>query len=349
MPVLNEPTRISAGATLVAIASVLAANRDDVNGRKQVMHSDCDIEAFLGFLHLETLESTRFRGVNHDVGTGTLFGGQVLSQAIIAASSTVENRLIHSLHACFLRPGSLDAPIDYIVERDRDGRSFSARRLVATQRGQAIFTMAASFQVPERGLEHQVVIPDVTAPETIAGNFTNSRNDEQGLVQTALEAIDHFGPFEFRRVLAYDPLNPKKQPPLQQVWFRLNGELPDDSAVHRALLAFASDTQIIRTATLPHGISWADGKLKIVSLDHAMWFRTDFRLGGWYLYACDSPASGAGRGFARGMIFDRGGILLANTVQEGLLRAQLSSSPGRHIEKHQTGETDGPMAKEKRG
>jgi acyl-CoA thioesterase-2 len=277
-------------------------------------------QELLELIRLEALEVNLFRGESRDIGAPRVFGGQVLCQAVLAASATIEGRLIHSLHAYFLRAGDPAAPIVYDVDRSRDGGSFSARRVVAIQHGRPIFTLAASFQGPEEGLEHQFDAPDVPSPEEVGMHHEVDPQTLQHLPQKMRRWIDRFGPFEFRRVGEYDPSNPKPEKPQQQIWFRLNGELPDDPVLHRALLAYVSDFHLIGTATLPHGISWTLGNLIMASLDHAMWFHRDFRLDDWLLYSSDSPNMGGGRGLARGMIFDRAGRLLASTAQEGMIR-----------------------------
>jgi acyl-CoA thioesterase-2 len=280
-------------------------------------------EAFaelLTLMQLEPLEVNLFRGVSRDIGTDRVFGGQVLAQALLAASLTVEERLAHSLHAYFLRAGDHDAPIVYSVDRSRDGRSFSSRRVVAIQHGRPIFTLAASFQVEEAGLEHQFDIPDVPAPEQLATSALLPRAEFDHMPKSMQRWLDRFGPFEFRPVRGADPDDRMPQPPYKELWFKLHGELEDDPRLHRALLAYVSDFHLVGTATLPHGISWVQGNLMIASLDHAMWFHRDFRLDDWLLYSCDSPSTSGGRGLARGMIHDRQGRLVASTAQEGVIR-----------------------------
>lgn len=271
-------------------------------------------------IRLEPLEDNLFRGESRDIGTSRVFGGQVLCQAVLAAGATVENRLVHSLHAYFLRTGDPAAPIVYSVDRSRDGRSFSARRVVAIQHGRPIFTMAASFQHEEEGLEHQIEAPSVPRPEELEDRTELSEEALEHLSQKLRRWVDRFGPFEFRRVHAHDPFRPVPQLPIQEVWFRLHGELPEDRMLHRAILAYFSDLHLIGTATMPHGISWAQGNLVMASLDHAMWFHRDFDFSDWMLYACDSPSTSGGRGLARGMIYDRQGCLIASTAQEGVVR-----------------------------
>jgi acyl-CoA thioesterase-2 len=277
-------------------------------------------EELCELMELEPLEDNLFRGVSRDIGTERVFGGQVLAQALLAASYTVEDRQVHSLHAYFLRAGDHKAPIVYDVDRSRDGRSFTARRVVAIQHGRPIFTLAASFQVAEVGLEHQFDIPDVPSPGDVAPIALLPREEFDHMPKSMQRWMDRFGPFEFRAVRGFHPDRRAPQPPFKELWFRLHGQLDDDPRLHRALLAYVSDFHLIGTATLPHGISWVQGNLIIASLDHAMWFHRDFRLDDWLLYVCDSPSSSGGRGLARGMIYDRQGRLVASTAQEGVIR-----------------------------
>jgi acyl-CoA thioesterase-2 len=280
-------------------------------------------EAFdelLRLMQLEQLEDNLFRGVSRDIGTERVFGGQVLAQALQAASHTVEGRQANSLHAYFLRAGDYKAPIVYDVDRSRDGRSFSSRRVVAIQHGRPIFTLAASFQVEETGLEHQFDMPRVPPPEELEPLALLPREEFDHMPKSMQRWLDRFGPFEFRAVRGSDPDDCEPQPPYKELWFKLHGPLGNDPSLHRALLAYVSDFHLVGTATLPHGISWVHGNLIIASLDHAMWFHRDFRLDDWLLYTCDSPSSSGGRGLARGMIYDQQGRLVASTAQEGMIR-----------------------------
>jgi acyl-CoA thioesterase-2 len=277
-------------------------------------------EELLSLMELETLEDNLFRGVSRDIGTERVFGGQVLAQALLAASHTMEDRQVHSLHAYFLRAGDHKAAIVYDVDRSRDGRSFSARRVVAIQHGRPIFTLAASFQVEEEGLEHQFEIPDVPPPEKVDPTPVLRLDEFEHMPKSMQRWMDRFGPFEFRAVRGSHPDRRTPQPPFKELWFKLHGQLDDNPQLHQALLAYVSDFHLIGTATLPHGISWVQGNLVIASLDHAMWFHRDFRLDDWLLYVCDSPSSSGGRGLARGMIYDRQGRLVASTAQEGMIR-----------------------------
>jgi acyl-CoA thioesterase-2 len=214
------------------------------------------------------------------------------------------------------------------VDRSRDGNSFSARRVVAIQHGRPIFTMAASFQVAEEGLEHQFDAPDVPGPDDIEHPMSLDEDAMKRLPPKIRRWIKRCGPFDFRHVGGYDPVNPKPTRPFQKIWFRLNGKLPDDPVLHRALLAYISDFNLVGTATLPHGLSWVQGNLVMASLDHAMWFHREARLDDWLLYDCDSPSTSSGRGLARGMIYDRAGRLVASTAQEGVIRVKKSESTG---------------------
>jgi acyl-CoA thioesterase-2 len=234
---------------------------------------------------LERLEVNLFRGASRDIGSPQVFGGQVLGQALMAAYATVEGRVVHSLHAYFLRRGDFNLPIVYQVDRSRDGSSFSSRRVIAIQNGAPIFTFSSSFQ-----------------PEKMRRFLEIAR------------------PFELRPVQKVDYLNPAAQPPVQQMWFKTIGRLPDDDVLHRCLLAYVSDYNLLNTAVLPHKTSWVSGNLMMASIDHAMWFHRSFRVDDWLLYSMDSPSASGARGFARGSIFTRDGKLVASTAQEGVIR-----------------------------
>jgi len=278
------------------------------------------VRELLDLMSLEALEVNLFRGESRDIGTSRVFGGQVLAQALLAATRTVEGRMVHSLHAYFLRAGDPDAPIVYSVDRSRDGRSFTARRVVAIQHGRQIFTLAASFQLPQDGVEHQFPMPEVPRPEDLPNERELARDDLENAPPKLRRWYNRYGPFEFRPVTAQNLLDPQPMDPEQRIWFRLGGEVGDDQALHRTLLAYVSDFHLIGTATLPHGISFRQGNLLLASLDHAMWFHRDVRLDDWLLYACDSPNTGGSRGLTRGLIYDRGGRLVASTAQEGMIR-----------------------------
>ncbi len=288
------------------------------------------VRELLDLITLEPLEVNLFRGVSRDIGTPRVFGGQVLAQALLAATHTVEDpaRSVHSLHAYFLRAGDPEAPIVYSVDRSRDGRSFTARRVVAIQHGRQIFTLAASFQLAQDGVEHQFPMPEVPPPEDL--QEVRDVIDIVAAPPKLRRWYNRFGPFEFRPVTVQDPVQPKRLPPRQEIWFRLCGEVGDDQTLHRTLLAYVSDFHLIGTVTLPHALSFQEPNLLMASLDHAMWFHRDVRVDDWLLYACDSPNTGGSRGLARGLIYDRSGRLVASTAQEGMLRVvdpQASAPP----------------------
>jgi len=275
----------------------------------------------IDLLQLERLEENLFRGQSRDIGTRFVFGGQVLGQALAAAQRTVDpERAVHSLHAYFLRAGDIDAPIVYDVDRSRDGKSFSVRRVVAIQHGQPIFNFAASFQIHEPGAEHQLSMPDVPPPEDLAPPEPMPPEELAKIPVKLQRWLGRKGPFEFRHVYPRNEIKPAKRPPFQQIWFRLIDRAPDDAMLHRSMLAYASDFHLIGTATLPHGISYLQSNVQMASLDHALWFHRPFRVDEWLLYACDSPTAQGARGLTRGMIYSRDGRLVASTAQEGMIR-----------------------------
>ncbi len=275
----------------------------------------------LELLELERLEDNLFRGSSRDIGTRQVFGGQVLGQALTAASRTVEDRVVHSLHGYFLRAGDIEAPIVYDVDRARDGRSFTNRRVVAIQHGRPILNMAASFQVPESGLEHQDEMPEVPRPGELESKTLHDSKALKLLPAKVRRFAMEQRPIDFRPVRPFDLIHEGKLPPRSQVWIRTIDRLPDgDDDLHRCLLAYISDYYLLTTATLPHGLSFFDKHLQLTSLDHAMWFHRPVRVDEWLLYDTDSPSASAGRGFARGRIFAENGSLVATTVQEGVVR-----------------------------
>lgn len=275
----------------------------------------------LEHLKLERLEDNLFRGSSRDIGTPQVFGGQVLGQALLAASETVIDRFAHSLHAYFLRAGDPEYPIVYDVDRSRDGNSFTVRRVVAIQHGRPIFNMAVSFQADQQGVEHQFTAPEVPDPDEIGETEPMPREIMDKMPRKFQRWFKRGGPFEFRAVTPLDPMNPEKRPPYKDIWFRCRGTLPDDDCLHRVLLAYASDFHLIGTATLPHGLSYLKGNVRMASLDHALWIHRPPRVDEWLLYSCDSPSSSGSRGMARGLIFDRQGSLIASSAQEGMIRA----------------------------
>jgi acyl-CoA thioesterase-2 len=278
------------------------------------------LDDLLKVMTLERLELDLFRGESRDIGSPQVFGGQVLGQALMAATATVENRVVNSLHAYFLRRGDFNAPIVYEVDRARDGNHFSTRRIVAIQHGAQIFNMSASFQTPESGVEHQLAMPDVPPPEELPNFDDQVRDLLPQLPASMRRALEQKRPFEFRPVQPPSFLKPQKSPPLKHMWFRAVAKLPDDEPLHRCLLAYASDFHLLDTAMMPHALSLTSPQVLIASIDHAMWFHRDVRVDDWLLYSTDSPSASGSRGFARGSVFSRDGRLVASTSQEGLVR-----------------------------
>lgn len=282
--------------------------------------SDDPVEDLVEHLRLEALEVNMFRGESRDVGQKSVFGGQVLAQALMAASRTVEDGLAHSLHGYFLLPGDPQAPIVYDVERIRDGRSFATRRVVAIQHGRTIFNMSASFHAQEEGIDHQIDSPRVPDPEELPSAGELARKTAPRAPKKARDYLTMRRPIEFRPVDPVDMLEPEKRPPQRCSWMRAAGELPHDPILHQAVLAYASDFALLGTALLPHGLSFLQGGVQAVSLDHAMWFHRPFRADRWLLYDMDSPSAFGARAFTRGSLFDADGRMVASVAQEGLVR-----------------------------
>ncbi len=279
------------------------------------------IENLLDILDLEPLEHNLFRGRSPDDGWQRVFGGQVIGQALVAASRTVEpTRKAHSLHGYFLRPGDPAVPIIYDVDRIRDGKSFVTRRVVAIQHGQAIFSMSVSFQKEEDGLDHQTSAPDVPPPEELMSEEELKRQ----FMARASEPMKRYWrrerPIELRPVSLTPYTRREKLEPVQQVWFRATGALPDDVAIHKCVLAYASDMMLLDTSLYPHGRMLFDDDIQVASLDHSLWFHRPFRTDEWLLYAQESPSASGARGFNRGAIYTRAGQLVASVAQEGLIR-----------------------------
>jgi len=273
-------------------------------------------------LDLEPRGDDRFVGRRKRDGIGRVFGGQAIAQALGAAESTVaDDRHPHSLHAYFLRGGTEEAPIEYQVRRDFDGGSFSNRRVIASQGGVPILNLTASFQRPQDGFEHQfAVMPHVPPPEELKSDLQLRREFAEHAPAGFRELLLQPWPIDIRPVETRDWLNPPKRDPLAHCWFRTVAPLPDDPRVHRAVLSYASDFQLLSTSALPHAVSWQRGDIKVASLDHAIWFHEPFRADQWLLYVTDSPWAGGARGFNRGQIFTSDGRLVASVAQEGMLR-----------------------------
>jgi acyl-CoA thioesterase II len=278
------------------------------------------LEDLIGLLRLERIEDNIFRGDSRDIGTSQVFGGQVIGQALSAAQNTVEGRIAHSLHAYFLRRGDVTAPIIYEVDRARDGGSFSNRRVVAIQHGRPILNLAASFQNPEPGLQHQFDMPDVPGPEGLK-DLTDVAKDMLAHIPSKMwRFLTDKRPFEFRHV---EPVNfdlATELPPRKHVWIRAVDVLPDNPVLHQNLLTYVSDYELLGTATLPHGLSFTRDSVIMASLDHALWFHNEVKMDEWLLYAMDSPSASGARGLSRGEFFTRDGRLIASTAQEGLMR-----------------------------
>jgi acyl-CoA thioesterase II len=254
-------------------------------------------------------------------GVGRVFGGEIIAQALMAATATVESdRTVHSLHAYFIRGGSEDHPTEYRIARDFDGRSFSTRRVTAIQQGEIILNFAASFQRHEDGLEHQDPMRDVPAPETLRSEV-ELRADYLHLIPEAMrDRFDRPRGIEFRPVTPRNLMTAGAQPAFQQSWFKLVAPIADDPLLHRGMLAYISDMQLLGTSILPHGLSWVRGEISSASLDHSVWFHDDFRVDDWLLFTATSPISKGGRGLNLGQIHSRDGRLVASLAQEGLVR-----------------------------
>jgi len=275
-------------------------------------------------LDLETLEDRLFRGVSRNLGGHSVFGGQVAGQALVAATRTVGVDLhAHSLHGYFIRPGDMDAAIVYEVEITRDGHSFATRRVQAIQHGQPIFTMLASFHVQEEGYVHQAPMPEAPAPETLTTNDELRKqwiNEVDRVPESLREAVGREIALDMRPVWPRNMLDPDQREPRQQVWFKTKTPVPENPALHRAILTYASDFDLLSTALLPHGVSFFTRGMMMASLDHALWFHRDLRVDDWLLYCMDSPGAQDARGLSRGLIYNRAGELVASSAQEGLMR-----------------------------
>jgi acyl-CoA thioesterase II len=285
-------------------------------------------------LALEPIERNIYRGMNRDIGSGRVFGGQVLAQALLAAKRTVEDpRAVHSLHGYFILAGDLSVPVVYFVDRLRDGRSFTTRRVTAIQHGNAIFNMAASFQRPEPGLEHQIDAPDVPDPETLRSELDLIREHANEVDDDVRSILTQDRPLDIRPVGDWQPFDTSVRLPSRRVWVRATGPLGDELIQHQALMAYASDFGLLDSSLRPHGMHVRDPRVMVASLDHSMWFHRPFRMDEWLLYDIDSPASAGGRGFTRGSFFTREGALVASVAQEGLIRVVRSPEELREKEK----------------
>jgi acyl-CoA thioesterase-2 len=276
----------------------------------------------LTILDLEKIEENIYRGRSPQVGWQRVFGGLVIAQALVASARTVEGRAPHSLHAYFLLPGDPSAPIVYEVDRLRDGKSFATRRCNAIQHGRAIFSLSASFQIDEEGFDHAVAMPEVPQPDALPSEADMLERFGALMPEQIRRWFAQERPVEARPVDLARYVRHAAGAPEQMVWLRATGALPDDPAIHRAVLAYLSDMTLLDTALIAHGRTVFDTDLQIASLDHALWFHRPFRADEWLLYAQDSPNTGGARGFTRGLIFSHDGRLIASVVQEGLIRGK---------------------------
>jgi acyl-CoA thioesterase-2 len=281
-----------------------------------------DLDFLVDLLDLESIEVNIFRGMSPNEDRQRVFGGQVAAQSLMAAGRTVESGRPHSLHAYFLRPGDPGVPILYEVDRIRDGRSFTTRLVVAIQHGRAIFNLSASFHVDEPGLTHQIPMPEVPPPESLESLVTRLEPYRETLGDwfSRPHPIDqrHIGELPFTHKAGKDPI--------QRLWIRADGRLPDDPLLHACIATYASDMSLFDTMLAAHDVSWDDTDFMGASLDHCMWFHRPFRADEWLLYDMDSPAAYGARGLARGFLFTQGGELVVSLAQEGLMRV-LSRSP----------------------
>ncbi len=279
------------------------------------------LEQLVELLQLERIEEKLFRGQSQDLGFPQLFGGQVIGQALSAAKQTIEqDRTAHSFHCYFLLPGDSKRPVVYDVEPIRDGRSISSRRVKAIQHGKTIFYLTASFHIHAEGFDHQAPMPNVKLPDGLPSEVEIARKYEEYIPEHLRAKFTCDKPIDIRPVEFHNPLKPEKALPVRHVWMKANGTLPDDPRIHKYLLAYASDFSFLPTATLPHGVSFLTPDFQMATIDHSMWFHRDFRFDDWLLYAVESPSASNQRGFVTGRFFDKNGMLVASTAQEGVMR-----------------------------
>jgi acyl-CoA thioesterase-2 len=283
------------------------------------------VQDLLSVLDLEQLEVNLFRGRSPQVGWQRVFGGQVIGQALVAATRTVDGRPPHSLHAYFLLAGDPKVPIIYDVDRIRDGKSFTTRRVVAIQHGHPIFSMSVSFHADEEGLDHQARMPALPKP----GDLPSEADIKERVLPMMPDPVRRYyereRPIELRPVDVSRYFAREKRNPEQCIWMRASGRLPDTLSLHQCVLAYASDFTLLDTALIAHGKLMFDKDMQLASLDHALWFHRSFRADEWLLYVQDSPSSHGARGFCRGNIFTRDGVLVASVAQEGLMRQRTSA------------------------
>ncbi len=282
---------------------------------------NASINDLIGLLDLEEIEKNHYRATSPNEGWQRVYGGQVLGQALVAASRTVpEDRTAHSLHGYFLRPGDTTVPILYTVDRIRDGKSFTTRRVVAVQHGRAIFNMSISFQVAEEGFDHQQPMPEAPGPDMLQSEDELRESWAESMPEEFRDSFTRERPIEVRPVNPMNIFEPEKRPPQQLCWMKAREPLPDDPRLHQCVLAYLSDWSLLDTATLPHAVSFTQDTLQMASLDHAMWFHRPFRADEWLLYAQESPNMAGARGFTTAQLFTRDGQLAVSVAQEGLMR-----------------------------
>ena len=278
------------------------------------------VDGLLEILDLEALDHNQFRGQSPNVDWQRVFGGQVIGQALVAAFRTVEERNVHSLHCYFMRPGDPNFPITYDVDKIRDGRSFTTRRVVALQHDKPIFSLSASFQIAEEGYDHQINMPDIPQPEDLPNE---QELKEKYLTFAPQNVKDYWSrprPIEIRPVSLEHYFSDKKLEPAQHIWIRTTSPVPEDQLRSTAVLAYLSDMTLLDTSLYAHGTSIFDKQLQVASLDHAMWFHRKADFSDWILYTQDSPSASGARGFTRGSLYTRSGTLIASVAQEGLIR-----------------------------
>jgi acyl-CoA thioesterase-2 len=285
-----------------------------------LLQGQAAVDQLLELLDLKQVDAATFRGESPQTGAQRVFGGQVAGQALVAAGRTVDpDRHVHSLHGYFVRPGDPTVPITFHVEEIRDGRSFSVRRSTAKQHGKTIFFMSASFQVPEEGLDHHTPAPvDVPAPEDVPTflDWADKYPERMAMFKASPRSVD----VRYVGVPGWVPPGDRNAEPLQRVWMRLDGRLPDDPLIHACALTYASDMSLLDSVLSTHGEVWGPGGVIGASLDHALWFHRPFRADEWFLYDSASPSASGARGLANGRMFTRDGRHIASAVQEGLLR-----------------------------
>ena len=275
----------------------------------------------LRLLDLEPIEHNIYRGNNRDIGSGRIFGGQVLAQSLVAARRTVEeDRAVHSVHGYFILAGDLDIPVVYFVDRLRDGKSFATRRVTAIQHGQAIFNLSASFHRDEVGPEHQIACPVVPPPDSLRSELDIIRERAHLIPEPLRTVLTQDRPLDFRPLDPSDPFDPVPTDPRRRYWVRAVGDVGDDPLNHQAVLAYASDYGLLGAALRPHGLGTQSREIMVASLDHAVWFHRPFRIDDWLLYDIESPVAVGARAFTRGAFYTRAGALVASVAQEGLVR-----------------------------